>query len=129
MAQTRMSVEQYDEINCWLRNNKNRIERIECTQLEAASMCGSELGFKIPLSTIQRCAKIAKVKWALSPSKPLPVPIGRDAIIILMGALSGLYIELGKTVPDRLANLQSAYVREQEDVVNENIKPPEFDSQ
>ena len=127
MAQTRMSIEQYDEINCWLRNNKDRIERIECTQLEAAAMCGGELGFRVPLRTIQRCAKIAKIEWALSPSKLPPVPLDHEAIVILIGSLAGLYIEEGKTVPDALANLQSRYVKEKVDYFD--VKPPEFDKE
>lgn len=113
MPKQRMTVEQYVEITDWLKNNKNRIERLnECTQLEAAAIAEAELGYAVPLTTIQRCAKIAKVKWAKSPAPPPPVPIERDAIIILIGAISGLYVETGRTLPAELANLQSTYVRE-----------------
>jgi len=107
-----MTVEQYIQITDWLKLNKNRVEKMGSTQLEAAAMVGNELGFAVPLSSIQRCAKMANIIWSNSPPKPPPVPIDREAIIILIGALSGLYIEEGKTVPDNLANLQSRYVKE-----------------
>lgn len=112
MKVKRMTVEQYIQINDWLKLNKDRIEKTEYSQLEAAAIAGKELGFDVPLSSIQRCAKMANIVWANSPPKLPPVPIDREAIIILIGALSGLYIEEGKTVPDNLANLQSRYVKE-----------------
>lgn len=112
--QQRMTVEQYVEITECLKVSKHRIEASEFTQLEAAAYIGSNLGYEIPLTTIQRCAKIAKVKWAKSPTPPLPVPLEREAIIILIGAIAGLYIETNRTVPAELANLQSTYVRNQE---------------
>ena len=113
MPKQRMTVEQYVEVTDWLKNNKYRIEsQTECTQLEAAALVAAELGYAVPLTTIQRCAKIAKIKWAKSPAPPPPVPIEHEAIVILIGALSGLYIETGRTIPDELANLQSTYVRD-----------------
>lgn len=113
--QQRISVEKYVEITDWLRTNKQRIQVAENTQAEAAAIAESELGFGVPITTIQRCAKIAGVKWAKSPAPPPPVPLEREAIIILMGAIAGLYIETGRTIPENLANLQSTYVRNQED--------------
>jgi len=110
----RLSIEEYVEITDWLKVNKHRIESTENTQLEAAAIAGSELGYIVPLTTIQRCAKIAKVKWAKSPAPPLPVPLEHEAIVILIGAIAGLYIETNRTVPAELANLQSNYVRDQE---------------
>jgi len=106
-------MEQYVEITDYLRENKHRIESAENTQAEAAAIAEQALGYPVPLTTIQRCAKIAKVKWAKSPSPPPPVPLKREAIIILMGAIAGLYVETGKSVPDELANLQTTYVREE----------------
>lgn len=111
--QQRITVEQYVEITDWCKNNKHRIEsQTECTQAEAAAIASGELGYGVPITTIQRCAKIAKIKWAKSPAPPLPVPLEREAIIILIGAISGLYVETGRSVPAELANLQSMYVRE-----------------
>ena len=110
--QTRLSVEQYVKVTDWLRQYKPRIEKEEMTQLEAAQTCSDELEFEVPITTIQRCAKMAGVVWAKSPPKPQPVPIERDAIMILIGAISGLYIETGRSVPQALADLKSAYARE-----------------
>lgn len=112
--QIRITVEKYVEITDWLKENKNKIEVTENTQSEAAAIAEAALGYAVPLTTIQRCAKIAKVKWAKSPNPPLPVPLDHEAIVILIGAIAGLYIETGRTVPAELANLQSTYVREQE---------------
>jgi len=106
-----MTIEEYICLIDWLKVNKQNIEKNEQTQGEVQAMAEMELNYKVPLSSIQRCAKIIKLNWANSPPKPPEVPIGREAIIILIGAVSGLYIETGKTVPDALANLQSAYVR------------------
>ncbi|GAJ04105.1 unnamed protein product, partial [marine sediment metagenome] len=100
MKLKRMTIERYIQITDWLKLNKDRIEKGGCTQLEAVAMAEKELGYEVPLSSIQRCAKMADIAWANSPPKPPPVPIDREAIIILIGALSGLYIEEGKTVPD-----------------------------
>ena len=68
------------------------------------------------------CVKIAKVKWAKSPAPPPPVPIEQEAIVILIGAISGLYVETGRTVPAELANLQSTYVRNQEENSNNQLR-------
>ncbi len=108
----RISIEQYDKLTTWLRANKEQIEAGQLTQLTTAARAGGELGFKVPLSSIQRCAKMAKIEWVNSPPKPPPVPLDHEAIVILIGALCGIYIETGKTVPDNLANLQSRYVKE-----------------
>lgn len=107
-----MSVEQYIAINDWMRSNVTRIEDTQCTQGEVASLATTALGYAVPLSSIQKCAKIIGIKWAKSPPKPPPVPIEREAIVILIAAVAGLYIETGKTVPDALANLKSAFARE-----------------
>ncbi len=112
MKVKRMTVEQYIQVADWLKLNKDRVEKMRYTQFEVAAIAGGELGFDVPLSSIQRCAKITNITWANSPPKPPPVPIDREAIIILIGAVAGLYIEEGKTVPDNLANLQSQYVKE-----------------
>ena len=56
--------------------------------------------------------RMFKSKWANSPPPPPIVPIDHEAIVILIGAISGLYIETGKTIPDNLANLNSRYVKE-----------------
>lgn len=111
MAKQRMTVEQYVEVTDWLKNNKHRIETTEQTQSDACLHAESELGYSVPITTIQRCAKIAKVKWAKSPAPPAPVPLEREAIIILIGAIAGLYVETGRTLPTELANLQTTYVR------------------
>ena len=108
----RMTIEQYDKLTTWLRMNKDIIENQKSTQLEAAAKASSALGFKVPLSSIQRCAKMADIEWANAKPEPPPVPIGHEAIVILIGAISGLYIESGKTIPDNLANLNSRYVKE-----------------
>lgn len=110
--QERITMEKYVEITDWLKMNKNKIEVTEHTQAEASLLAESELGYAVPLTTIQRCAKMAKIKWAKSPAPPSPVPLEREAIIILMGAIAGLYVETGKTVPAELANLQTTYVQD-----------------
>lgn len=107
----RMTLEQYYEIIGWLQNNKQRIQLSDDTQLEVCGQAEYELRFKVPITSIQKCGKIAKIRWPKSPPPPAPVPLEREAIIILMGAIAGLYVETGKTVPNELANLQSTYVR------------------
>ena len=114
VKQQRITMEQYVKITDGCRENKHRVEREELTQLEATQLVTDELGFGVPITTIQRCAKIAKIQWAKSPATPLPVPLDHEAIVILMGAIAGLYIETGRTIPDDLANLQSTYARETE---------------
>lgn len=111
MSKSRIKPEQYVEINQWLKDNRDRILRTECTQLEAAAMAEAELGYKVPHSTIIRMAKTASVTWAKSPPKPPPVPIDHEAIVVLIGALEGLYVETGRSVPDDLADLHSRYAR------------------
>lgn len=115
----RVTVEQYVQITDWFRMNKDKIRIQQYTQLEAALQAENDLGYSVPLTTIQRCAKIAKIRWAKSPPKPPPVPIEREAIIILIGALAGLYVETGRTIPTGLANLKSTYVREPTDEENQ----------
>lgn len=111
--QNRITVEQYVEIVDYLKVNKCRIEAAENTQLEAAAIAEADLGYVVPLTTIQRCAKIAGVRWAKSPALPPPVPLDHEAIVILIGAIAGLYIETGRTIPENLANLQSTYARQE----------------
>jgi len=108
----RMTYEQYVDVTDWCKDNKERIERLGWTQLQAAQEATIALGFAVPLSSMQRCAKKVKIKWANSPPKSPEVPIDHEAIVILIGAIAGLYVETGKTIPDNLANLQSSYVRE-----------------
>ena len=112
MKARRITVEQYIDLGTWCKCYRDDIERIEHTQLEACALASKDLGFEVPLSAMQRVAKKMKVKWANAKPEPLPVPLDREAIIILMGAIAGLYVELGKTVPDNLANLHSTYVKE-----------------
>ena len=109
--QQRLSVEQYVLITDWLKMNRDRIEGNSHTQLEVSGIAEKELGFFVPLTTVQRCAKIAKVKWANSPPPPPPLPIDREAIIILISALEGLYIETRGSAPQNLVELKSAYVQ------------------
>ena len=123
MSQSRMTIEQYIQITDWLRENKDRIGTMESTQLEVASLVTGALGFTVPLSSIQKCAKIVGIKWAKSPPPLPPVPVDHEAIVILIGAIEGLYIETSKTVPDNLANLHSRYVKE----VIPEPKEPELD--
>ena len=111
MKQTRMSVEQYLQIGKWLETWKERIETKGLTQIEIQGIMSGELGFTIPRSSVIRCAKAIRIKWMGSPLPPSPVPLEREAIIILITSLEGLYIEMDKTVPDDLANLHSTYVR------------------
>ena len=111
MAQ-RMTLEQYIDIGKWCQHNRERIETTGCTQLEAAALVSKDLGFEVPLSTVIRAAKKMGVAWANSPPKPPPVPLDHEAIVLLICAVEGLYVELGKTVPDNLANLHSTYVKE-----------------
>lgn len=110
--QKRMSVEQYLQIGKWMENNKMKIATQWLAQEQVRVLISQELGYEVPFSSVIRCAKAVGIEWAGSPPKPLPVPLDREAIIILIGALSGIYIETGKTVPDDLANLQSAYAKE-----------------
>lgn len=109
--QQRVTISQYVEITDWLRSNKERLGRLGSSQLDTADLASQELGYRIPRSTIKKCAAIAGVQWPRSPTKPPPVPLDHEAIIILIGAIEGLYIETGKTVPDDLANLHSTYVK------------------
>ena len=108
-----MSIEQYLKIGRCLEGWKERIETTGLAQKDVRTLVSGDVGFEVPLSSIIRVAKELDITWAGSPPKPPPVPIEREAIIILIGAISGLYIETGKTVPDDLANLQSAYAREE----------------
>ena len=108
----RMTLEQYYKIIGWLKENRHRIHQSNDTQLEVCGQAENALGFRVPITSIQKCGKIAKIKWPKSPPEPAPVPLEREAIIILIGAISGLYVETGKTVPAELANLQTTYVRE-----------------
>lgn len=112
MKQKRMSVEQYLQIGKWLENNKAMIETRGHSQREVQILMSSALGYDVPLSSLIRCAKALAIEWAGSPPKPPPVPIGREAIMILIGALEGLYVETGKTIPNSLGNLHSAYAKE-----------------
>jgi len=125
MKTTRMSIEQYLKIGRCLEGWKERIETTGLAQKDVRTLVSGDVGFEVPLSSIIRVAKELDITWAGSPPKPPPVPIEREAFIILIGAVEGLYVEAGKTVPDNLANLHSAYVKE--NVVDENVKPPEFD--
>lgn len=110
--QHRMTLEQYLKIIDWLKENKHRIHQSDDTQAEVCEQAEAALGFIIPITSIKKCGKIAKIKWPKSPPEPPPVPLEREAIIILMGAIAGLYVETGRTIPNELANLQSTYVRE-----------------
>lgn len=112
MKATRMSIEQYLQIGKWLENNRDMIESRGHSQGEAQILMSSALGYEVPLSSVTRCAKAMSIRWAGSPAKPPPVPLEREAIIILIGAIAGLYIETNRTVPDDLANLQSTYTKE-----------------
>ena len=109
--QKRVTIAQYVEITDWLRANKERLLRLRYSQLDTATLASGELGYSVPRSTVKKCGEIAGIRWPGSPTKPPPVPIEREAIIILIGALAGLYVEEGKTVPDDLANLHSTYVK------------------
>jgi len=111
----RMTLEQYYKIIGWLKEHKHQIHGSNDTQPEICLQAESALGFIVPITSIQKCGKIAKIKWPKSPTPPPLVPLEREAIIILMGAIAGLYVETGKTVPNELANLQSIYVRQQPD--------------
>ena len=111
----RMTYEQYVDVTDWCKDNKDRIERMKLTQLQAAQEATLALGFAVPLSSMQRCAKRVKIEWANSPPKPPEPPIEHEAIVILMGAIAGLYIETDRTIPDNLANLQTAYAREKKE--------------
>ena len=107
-----MSIEQYIEIAEWILIWREKIHTLKLSQRDVQKMLFEQLKYEVPISTLVRWAKNAKIIWANAPSKPPPAPIEREAIIILMGAIEGLYIETGKTVPDALANLKSAYARE-----------------
>lgn len=119
-----MTLEEYYQIINWLKEKKHRIHSSNDTTEEIRTQAEEELGFNVPITSLQKCGKIAKIKWPKSPTPPPPVPLEREAIIILMGAISGLYVETGRTVPAGLANLQITYVAER---VDEDVEPPEFD--
>lgn len=106
---TRMTVEQYDVVTGWLRTNKELIERTQATQLETAAMAGNALGFRVPLATVKRCAKMANVAWAGSPKKF--VPLNDEDVIVLVAAVTDLFIILEQKIPDRLAELKSKCVK------------------
>ena len=120
----RMTLEEYYQIINWLKDKRHRIHSSNDTTERIRMEAEEELGFNVPITSIQKCGRIAKIKWPKSPTPPAPVPLEREAIIILMGAIAGLYVETGKTVPTELANLMSIYVRES---LDENVEPPEFD--
>ena len=110
--QTRMSIKQYLQIGQWLENNRVAIEEKGHSQIEIQILISSNLGYEVPLSSVIACAKAIEIQWARSPTPPSPVPMEREAFIILITALEGLYVELDKTIPDALANLHSSYVKE-----------------
>lgn len=112
MKQTRMSVEQYMEIGNWLTQERDHIRLAAYQQEQVRALASAALGYDVPFSSLIRCAKIVGVQWAGSPPKSPPTPIEREAVIILIGAVEGLYVEAGKTVPDDLANLHSTYIGE-----------------
>jgi len=107
-----MSVEQYVQIGQWLVANRSLIENRGHSQTEVQILITSALEYEVPLSSLVRCAKAVKIKWAGSPTKPPPPPIGHEAMVIIIAALAGIYIETERTVPDDLANLQSTYAKE-----------------
>ena len=109
----RMTLEKYVQIIGWLKENKHRIHHSDDSQIDVCRQAENTLGFIVPITSIQKCGKIAKIRWPKSPTPPAPVPLEREAIIILMGTIAGLYVETGRSVPTELANLQSTYVREQ----------------
>lgn len=111
----RITLEQYVKIIEWLKENRDRILRDELTQLSVAQQATLSLQFAVPLTSIQKCAKIAKIKWAKSPPKPPPVPLDHEAIVILIGAIHGLYVETSGTVPENLENLKSTYAQNQQE--------------
>lgn len=130
--QQRLSVEQYVEITDWFKFNKDRIEKAQNTQLEASALAEKELGYPVPLTTVQRCAKIAKIQWANSPPPPPPPPIDREAIITLIAALEGLYIETVGSAPKNLVDLKSSYIqdtaRKEKIPIMKQIKNPDFET-
>lgn len=109
----RMTLEEYYQIINWLKEHRTRIHGSNDTQEEIRKEAEDELGFTVPITSIQKCGKIVKVQWPKSPTPPAPVPIDREAIIILIGALHGLYIETSGTAPEALQNLKSTYVQQQ----------------
>jgi len=111
----RMTLEEYYVIINWLKEKKLRIHTSNDTTEEIRIQAEEELGFNVPITSLQKCGKIAKVKWPKSPPTPPPVPLEREAIIILIGTIAGLYVETGRTVPTDLANLQMTYVSEPEE--------------
>lgn len=118
----RMTIEQYVAITEWCKHNKDRIEDLGWTQLRTAQEAAAVFQFAVPLSSLQRCAKLAKIQWANSPLSPPPVPIDREAIVILIGALCGIYIETDRTVPENLAALKRQYVSEGEAPTKVEVK-------
>lgn len=120
----KMSVEQYLEIGQWLILNKSRIQEKKFTQGDVQTLISDDVGYDVPLSSLIRCAKAMGVRWARSPVAMPPVPLDHEAIVILIGALEGLYVEMGKTIPDDLANLHSTYVSQH---VYKEPKEPEID--
>lgn len=108
----RMTLEQYYKIINWLKEHKHQIHGSNDTQDEIRKQAENELAFAVPITSIQKCGKIAKIKWPKSPAPPQPVPLDREAIIILIGAVHGLYVETSGTVPDALQNLKSTYVQQ-----------------
>ena len=114
----KMTIESYIEITDWCRENKYKIHEQEWPKTKACKEASKALGYDVPLTTMIRCSKVAEIKWPKSRPTPV-VPIDREAILVLMGALAGLYVETGKTVPDNLANLQSAYIREKQKATSE----------
>lgn len=120
----RMTIEQYVKVTDWLRSNKNRIMHVEeLSQIQTAKIASTELGFEISLSTIQQCGKVAEIRWPKSPPPTPPPPIDREAIIILIGALHGLYLETCGSAPQNLTDLKSAYVQEQQKAKRQITNP------
>jgi len=109
-----MRIEQYIQITDWCRENKHRIQSEEITQSKAAEEAGAVLGYEIPITSMRRCARMAKIKWSKTRPEPQPIPIDREAIIILIGAVHGLYVETSGSVPEALQNLKSTYVQDED---------------
>lgn len=111
--QQRLKFEEIIKINDWLKACKHKIESTEMTQIDAQKLATEELGFEVPRSSLQHLARIVGVKWAKSPPPPAPVPLDREAIIILISSLYGLYVETVGSVPKMLEDLKSTYVQNQ----------------
>ena len=112
MPGVRVSVETYVSIIDFLRSNKEQIESERLTQKEVIDMVKQQLHYDVGLSTVKRCSTIAGIRWVHASHIQQPLPLDREAIILMMASIDELYQRLGSEPPKRFADMRTKYVQE-----------------